>query len=236
MKLAIIPARGGSKRIPRKNIKPFAGQPVIAYPILAALESGIFDEVVVSTDDEEIAAVARHYGAAVPFMRPAHLADDHTPTAPVLIHAIEWFEQQGHSVTEMANFYPANPFLTADILQQAYSNWNRESFEFCFGVCGFESAPQRALFQTDGGGVEMFYPQYRMTRTQDLVPAFYDAGMFYFCDAQAYKRGDDVYGPKSQPIMLPRHIVHDIDTPEDWDFAEKMFALVHAMPLPTLNP
>lgn len=231
MKICVIPARGGSKRIPRKNIKEFNGKPVIAYPIQAAIESELFDEVVVSTDDKEIMNVAKKYGATVPFIRPEHLANDHAATAPVLIHAIEWFEAQGHDVLEMTNIYPANPFITAELLIEAYGAWNKEKFAYCFGVCEFESAPQRALFQETRGGVNAFYPEYTLTRTQDLIAAFYDAGMFYFCDAQVYKAGESMHGAKAQPYYLPRHIVHDIDTPADWDFAEKMYALVNKMPL-----
>jgi len=231
MKICVIPARGGSKRIPRKNIKDFNGKPAIAYPIQAALDSELFDTVLVSTDDEEIMQIAKQYGAQVPFVRPEHLANDTAATAPVLIHAIEWFEAQGETVTEMTCIYPANPFISSALLQEAYQNWNQEKFAYCFGVCEFESAPQRALFQESTGGVNAFQPEYTLTRTQDLVPAFYDAGMFYFCDAQVYKTGESMHGPKAQPYYLPRHIVHDIDTPADWDFAQKMYALVHQMPL-----
>lgn len=231
MKICVIPARGGSKRIPRKNIKEFKGNPVISYPIQAALDSGLFDEVVVSTDDAEIMEIAQKYGASTPFVRPQSLANDHAATAPVLIHAIEWFEEQGHKVTEMTNIYPANPFVSATLLREAYDEWDKSKFNYCFGVCEFESAPQRALFKNDAGGTQAFNPEYTLTRTQDLVPAFYDAGMFYFCDAQVYKTSESMHGPTAQPYHLPRHLVHDIDTPADWDFAEKMYSLVHEMPL-----
>ena len=236
MRICVIPARGGSKRIPRKNIRDFNGKPVIAYPIEAALQSGLFDAVVVSTDDPEITEIAKHYGAKVPFVRPEHLANDHAATAPVLIHAIEWFEAQGQSVSEMTCLYPANPFVSTKLLQEAYQTWNKDQFAYCFGVCEFESAPQRALYQESTGGVNAFSPEFTLTRTQDLVPAFYDAGMFYFCDAQVYKTGESMHGSKAQPYHLPRPIVHDIDTPADWDFAEKMYALVHDMPLHPLLP
>lgn len=227
MKICVIPARGGSKRIPRKNIKEFNGKPVIGYPIQAALKSGLFDKVVVSTDDEEIAKIAKDYGAEVPFIRPEHLSCDHAATAPVILHATEWFSQNGVEVDEVTILYPVNPFITDSILKEAYLNWDKDKFSYCFGVCEFESLPQRAMFISDNGGVESFYPEHALTRTQDLALAFYDAGMFYFTKTQALKEGLQMHTPVAQPYFLQRHLVHDIDTPEDWDFAEKMYSVVY---------
>ena len=226
MRICVIPARGGSKRIPRKNIKPFLGKPVIAYPIEAALASGLFDEVVISTDDSEIASVAKQLGATVPFERPRVLADDHTPTAPVLIHAIEWFEKQGHTVTEMTCMYPATPFITKELLKEAYQYWKNAGASYCFSVSEFPSAPQRALTLTEQGRLKSLQPQYISTRTQDLPKAYFDTGMFYLCDAQVFKNKVPLYSDASVPFVLPRHIAHDIDTNEDWLYAEKIYKFI----------
>lgn len=226
MKLCVIPARGGSKRIPRKNIKPFFGQPMLAYPIQAALKSGLFDAVVVSTEDEEIAEVARAHGAEVPFMRPDYLAQDDTATAPVLIHAVEWFALQGHRVEELTCIYPCTPFTTSELLQQAYCNWKNSDAPYCFSVCEYPSAPQRALKQLPNGRVTSMYPEFRMTRTQDLDKAFFDAGQFYFTDAMTYQQGLSMHSEAALPFMLPRYLAHDIDTPEDWQLAELFYGLL----------
>lgn len=226
MKICVIPARGGSKRIPRKNIKEFKGKPVIAYPIEAALKSGLFDEVVVTTDDDEIAQVAIKYGASVPFKRPVALSGDHVATAPVLIHAIEWFENLGHKVTEMTNIYPANPFITSDLLKQAYSYWQEKKSDYCFAVSEFESAPQRALTVDDNGCVMALYPEFTKTRTQDLPKTFYNAGMFYFTKAAVFAKGVPMHSQAATPFFLPRHMAHDIDTEADWDYAETIYEIV----------
>lgn len=226
MKICVIPARGGSKRIPRKNIKEFKGKPVIAYPIQAALDSGLFEEVVVTTDDDEIAEVAKKYGASVPFKRPEALSGDHVATAPVLIHAIEWFEQQGHEVTEMTNIYPANPFITSELLVEAAEYWKSQQTDYCFAVSEFESAPQRALTMNASGRVEALYPEFTKTRTQDLPRTFYNAGMFYFTKAQVFKKGVPMHSEAASPFFLPRHMAHDIDTEADWVYAETIYEIV----------
>jgi len=227
MKICVIPARGGSKRIPRKNIRSFLGKPVIAYPIQAALKSGLFDEVIVSTDDKEIAAVAKQWGASVPFERPKALSDDLTATAPVLVHAIEWFEKGGHKVTEMTCLYPATPFATVDLLKSAYQHWKASDANYCFSVSEFPSAPQRALTLNDSGRLHSLHPEYISTRTQDLPVANFDAGMFYICDAQVFKTLVPLYSDASVPFVLPRHIAHDIDTLDDWHYAEKIYEFMH---------
>lgn len=226
MKLCVIPARGGSKRIPRKNIKPFFGQPMLAYPIQAALKSGLFDVVMVSTEDEEIAQVAKSYGAQVPFMRPDYLAQDDTATAPVLVHAIQWFIAQGHHVEESTCIYPCTPFTTSQLLQQAYQEWKSSDAPYCFSVCEYSSAPQRALKQLPNGRVTSMYPEFRLTRTQDLDKTFFDAGQFYFADAQTYQQGVSMHSEASLPFVLPRYLSHDIDTPEDWQLAELFYGLL----------
>lgn len=226
MRLCVIPARGGSKRIPRKNIKPFFGQPMLAYPIKAALESGLFDQVIVSTDDDEIAQVAKKFGAAVPFQRPAELSNDHAATAPVIIHAIEWFEQQDECVDEVAILYPCTPFISLSLLHTSYQHWKQSGAPHCVSVGCFPSAPQRALTTNSQGRIESLLPQYQTVRTQDLAPAYYDAGQFYWITPALYKQGKRAHSDAAVPFILPRHLAHDIDTPEDWYMAELFYDLL----------
>ena len=226
LKICVIPARGGSKRIPRKNIKSFCGKPIIAYPIEAALASGLFDQVIVSTDDTEIAETALAFGAMVPFKRPIDLSDDHTATAPVLLHALEWVEQQGNVVSEMTCLYPSTPFLTADLLNAAYVHWKKTQAEFCFAVSEYPSAPQRALSMNVEGRMSSMYPEFRSTRTQDLDKAYFDVGQFYFCDAQAFKKELNLHSPKACGYVLPKSLAHDIDTLDDWHLAEIFYQVL----------
>jgi len=223
MKLAVIPARGGSKRIPRKNIKPFCGKPMIAWSIEAALESGCFDRVIVSTDDAEIAEVARRRGAEVPFMRPAELSDDHTGTIPVIGHAIEWFNGTGQSVEHACCLYATAPLVSAKDLRRGLDILQGNECSYAFSVTSYAFPIQRAIRINGDGYVEMFNPQHFNTRSQDLEEAFHDAGQFYWGKAEAWQRGKMIFGPDSLPVLLPRHRVQDIDTPEDWARAEWLF-------------
>jgi pseudaminic acid cytidylyltransferase len=223
MKVAIIPARGGSKRIPRKNIKPFAGKPMIGYAIEAALESGQFDRVIVSTDDEEIAGVARAHGAELPFRRPPELADDHTPTVPVIQHAIETCKGLGWGVTHVCCIYPGVPFIRAADLAAAFELLEASGGEgYAFPVAGFPSPIQRALKQGADGRVAPFSPEYVGTRTQDLEPAYFDAGQFYWGSVAAWLSGASPHAG-GRTIILPEWRVVDIDTPADWERAEILF-------------
>ncbi|WP_301361552.1 pseudaminic acid cytidylyltransferase [Stutzerimonas nitrititolerans] len=223
MKLAIIPARGGSKRIPRKNIKPFCGKPMIAWSIEAALESGCFDRVIVSTDDGEIAEVARQYGAEVPFMRPLDLSDDHTGTIPVIRHAIETINSQDRAVEQACCLYATAPFIRAEDLMRGLEILQGSGSDYAFSVTSYAFPVQRAIRLTPEGRVEMFNPEHFNTRSQDLVEAYHDAGQFYWGRAKAWLQGQMIFSPASLPVMLPRHRVQDIDTPEDWVRAEWMF-------------
>lgn len=223
MNLCVIPARGGSKRVPRKNIRSFLGKPVIAYTIEAALESGIYDEVMVSTEDEEIAQIAQEYGAKVPYFRPMELADDHSTTADVVLNVIDWYEQQGHEIDMVSYLYPVNPFLTKELLLTGYEQWQASELPYCFAVCEFHSAPQRGLAMNEDGSMRAMFPQYRNTRTQDIEKMYYDTGMFYFNEAKAYKEGVPVHSEAATAYVLPRHLAHDIDTEEDWKFAELVY-------------
>ncbi|MCE5234351.1 MAG: pseudaminic acid cytidylyltransferase [Mizugakiibacter sp.] len=226
MKLAIIPARGGSKRIPRKNIKPFCGKPIIAWSIEAAVESACFDEVVVSTDDGEIAEVAKRYGASVPFTRPTGLADDHTGTGAVVAHAIEWFARLGRPPELACCIYATAPFVTPDDLVRGLDVLERSGSDYAFAVTGYAFPIQRAIRINAAGRVEMFHPEHFTTRSQDLEPAFHDAGQFYWGRSSAWLAGKPVFSPDASPVILPRYRVQDIDTPEDWTHAEGMFGAI----------
>jgi len=221
--IAIIPARGGSKRIPRKNIKLFCGKPIIAWSIEAALQSGCFDHVVVSTDDAEIAEVARQCGAQVPFMRPATLSDDHTGTTAVISHAIGWFASQGEKLNEVCCLYATAPFVTAEDLRAGLKVLTESNADYAFSVTSYAFPIQRAIRVNTANGVQMFSPQYFNTRSQDLEEAYHDAGQFYWGKASAWEQAKTIYGPTSVAVMLPRHRVQDIDTPEDWLIAEFMY-------------
>ncbi|MBP5966030.1 MULTISPECIES: pseudaminic acid cytidylyltransferase [Pseudomonas] len=223
--IAIIPARGGSKRIPRKNLAPFDGVPMIVRSIRTALDSGLFDQVVVSTDDEEIAEVARAHGADVPFLRPADLADDFTGTAAVIVHAL----QQLPAFDYACCVYATAPLLQARYLRQGYELLAQHPEKsFAFSVCNFGFPVQRALTLDGQGALTALYPEFRNTRSQDLPEAFQDAGQFYWGRTDAWLRGEVVYSPVSLPVILPRHLVQDIDTPEDWKRAEYLYAALKA--------
>lgn len=226
MTIAIIPARGGSKRIPRKNIKAFAGKPMIAYAIDAARKSGVFDHVVVSTDDDEIAAIAQSLGAEIPFRRPADLADDHSPTVPVIAHAIAACRELGWDVGYTCCIYPGVPLIDADDIIAALRLLQAEGGEgYSFPVAPFPSAIQRALKLDDRGGVAPFDPRHVATRTQDLDPAYYDAGQFYWGRADSWLDGMAIHS-NGHAIVLPEWRVVDIDTPDDWDRAEMAYAAI----------
>ena len=227
-RIAIIPARGGSKRIPRKNIKLFCAKPMIAWSIEAALQSGCFDQVIVSTDDQEIAEVARQYGATVPFMRPAELSDDHTGTVPVIQHAIEWVNAQGQSVEQACCLYATAPFVSAEDINRGLDILNATQSDYAFSVTSYAFPIQRAIRLNDEGRVQMFNPEYFNIRSQDLEEAFHDAGQFYWGTADAWLQGRMIFGTGSVPVPLPRHRVQDIDTPEDWVRAEWLFKAMQA--------
>ena len=223
MKLAVIPARGGSKRIPRKNIRVFAGKPMLAYAVDAAHASGAFDNVVVSTDDAEIAAVAKSAGAEVPFLRPPELADDHTPTVPVIAHAIEACRQLGWSPELVCCIYPGVPLIRGQDIADALRLLERDAAaHYVFPVMPFPSPIQRALRRASDGTTRPFSPEYVNTRTQDLEPAYHDAGQFYWGRTQAWLDGLNIHA-NGKSIVLPEGRVVDIDTPEDWERAEALY-------------
>lgn len=231
MRLAVIPARGGSKRILRKNIKSFAGKPIIAWSIEVALQSRCFDHVIVSTDDSEIAEVAQRLGASVPFMRPAALCDDHTATIPVVRHAIEWFMAEGTEPAEVCCIYATAPFVqVVDLREGLELLMAAPDCHYAFSVTSYPFPIQRAIRITEKERVEMFNAEHFNTRSQDLEEAWHDAGQFYWGRAAAWLAGEPVFSPKSVPLRLPRKRVQDIDTLEDWARAEWLFRAMQEQP------
>ncbi|WP_223473512.1 pseudaminic acid cytidylyltransferase [Pseudomonas sp. BF-B-27] len=228
MKLAVIPARGGSKRIPRKNIKLFCGKPMIAWSIEAALTSACFDEIIVSTDDIEIAEVARQYGASVPFMRPAELSDDYTGTIPVISHAIEWLNGKGHRIDQVCCLYATAPFVSPEDIRQGLDILTEKGCDYAFSVTSYAFPIQRAIRINAESRVEMFIPEHFNSRSQDLEEAWHDAGQFYWGQSDAWVSKKMFFTPNSAPVQLARHRVQDIDTPEDWLRAEWMFKAMQA--------
>ena len=226
MRLCVIPARGESKRIPRKNIKDFFGQPMIAYSIKAALKSNFFDQVIVSTDDAEIAEVAKYFGASVPFVRPDELANDYTGTVPVVKHAIEWFDDQGQSPSEVCCLYATAPFVRAGTIKRAYEHMQSTQADYCFTVTSFAFPIQRAIKVTVENRIEMLYPKHLETRSQDLEESYHDAGQFYWGKAKDFKQQKSLFSKDASPYILPRQLVQDIDTPEDWKRAELMYQVL----------
>jgi pseudaminic acid cytidylyltransferase len=223
MRLAVIPARGGSKRIPRKNLKLFGGKPIIAWSIKAALESKCFDKIIVSTDDAEIAAVANLYGADTPFVRPPELSDDYTTTVPVIAHAINWFKLNQKIVTEACCIYATAPFLDTQDLNVGLEMLLTTKATYVFSVTSYPYPIERAIRINKDNRVEMVAPQYLNTRSQDLETAWHDAAQFYWGFARSWLSGRAILGPESVPVPLPRYRVQDIDTIEDWNQAEMIY-------------
>ncbi|WP_024872840.1 pseudaminic acid cytidylyltransferase [Tolumonas lignilytica] len=228
MKIALIPARGGSKRIPRKNIKIFSGKPMIAHSILAAQNSKLFDRIIVSTDDTEIANIAQEWGAEVPFIRPAELSGDYTGTMDVIQHGIKQLELNNSTIDYVCCIYATAPFITPHSLQNAFQLLLASEADYVFTVTSFPFPVQRALFLNKDSRIDCLYPEFKFTRSQDLVETYHDAGQFYFGKTSAFKAGTPLFSPASCPLILPRKIVQDIDTPEDWQRAEMLYQLWQA--------
>ncbi|MDX8400581.1 MAG: pseudaminic acid cytidylyltransferase [Gallionellaceae bacterium] len=219
MKIAIIPARGGSKRIQRKNIKMFHGKPLIAWSIEAAKKSGVFDHIIVSTDDAEISEIAKQYGAEVPFMRPEELSGDHAGTTEVIAHAIRWMNAAKWKVDAVCCIY-STPFVSAEDIKRGLKAIESEAWKFAFTVTDFGAPVFRSFNIHASGGVEMFFPEYLETRSQDLPLAMHDAGQFYWGLPQAWLNDERIFDHHSFPVVIPRWRVQDIDTLEDWERAE----------------
>ena len=222
MNIAIIPARGGSKRIQRKNIKDFAGQPMIAYAIMVAKLSGLFEHIVVSTDDEEIAAIANQWGAETPFVRPVELANDYTATVPVIAHGINACYALNWVFDNVCCIYPGVPFLQIEDIKAGFLLFVESAEDYCFSVTEYPSAVQRALKHLGNGKMQPLYPQYEQTRTQDLEQAYHDAGQFYWGKAAGWLHNQNIQS-SGVGYVIPNWRVVDIDTPEDWIRAERLF-------------
>lgn len=223
-RLCIITARGGSKRIPRKNIKPFMGKPMVCYAIEAAIGSGLFDEIMVSTDDAEIADIAKSSGAHVPFMRSAATANDFATTRDVLLEVIEEYGKLDRKFTEVACIYPCVPFLTASILALAYKTFVDSRADCLMPIVKYSFPIQRAVRINDTGFVEYREPDSASRRSQDLEPMYHDVGMFYFYKMSALLSGEG----KTVPYVMPEERIQDIDTMDDWHLAEIKYKLLDA--------
>lgn len=223
--VAIIPARGGSKRIPKKNIKNFHGKPLIAYSIEVALKSKLFDKVVVSTDDEEIAKIAKEFGAEVPFLRPKELSDDFTGTGAVINHAINFLKAQGEKIDFICTIYATAPFISEKYLIEGFEKLKNSNARNAFSCTSMPFPIQRTFKITKDERCEMFWPENFMKRSQDLEEAYQDAGQFYWTNINV-KSDDIIFGKDSIPIILPRYLVQDIDTQEDWTRAEFMYEAI----------
>ncbi|WP_320035357.1 pseudaminic acid cytidylyltransferase [Halarcobacter sp.] len=223
--IAVIPARGGSKRIPRKNIKFFHGKPLIAYSIEAAKRSNLFDKIIVSTDDEEIANIAKEYGAQIPFLRPKELSDDFTGTADVVSHAINFLKKQGEEYDFCCTIYATAPFLEEKYLKLGFKKLMSSDAHQAFSVTSMPFPIFRTFKITKDNRCEMFFPEYHQTRSQDLEEAYQDAGQFYWENLHnSFTQSG--FGKDSIPIVLPRYLVQDIDTLEDWERAEYMYEAI----------
>ena len=227
MNIAIIPARGGSKRIPRKNVRPFCGRPMLAWPIAAAVESGLFDHILVSTEDAEIADVARQAGAEVPFTRPAEIADDHSGTTDVVVHALSWAIEAGWPVEAACCIYATAAFVSPQDLIEAHRLLSPEC-DFAFAAVRYGHPPQRAFLRAADGSPELLQPEHQATRTQDLPAVYHDAGQFYWGTRDAWMERRPFFGPRTRFIELPPWRAHDIDRSEDWTMAEQLFAALRA--------
>jgi pseudaminic acid cytidylyltransferase len=227
MRIAIIPARGGSKRIPGKNKKLFLGKPVVAYSVQAALESKLFDEVMVSTDDDAIAEIALQYGAKVPFRRSAKNASDTAGTADVIKEVLETYAKQGKTFEHVCCIYPCAPLITAEKLKQAFSLLSSSNFDTVFPIMKYSSPIQRAL-KFKSGKVEMFSPEYQDTRTQDLEPSYFDAGQFYFFRYDSFVKKGDIWTDNTTAMEVNEMEAQDIDNETDWKLAELKYSLMNS--------
>ncbi|EKD80049.1 MAG: Pseudaminic acid CMP-transferase [uncultured bacterium] len=220
--LAIIPARGGSKRIPRKNIRAFLGQPIISYPIAAALDSKLFDEVMVSTDDQEIASVAKSLGATIPFLPSRETASDTATTLSVLLEVLSIYEKQGRYFESVCCLYPTAVFITTEIIKQAHEMLQTGETNGVATFANYEHPIQRA-FKIEGYNITLRNPEHWDTRTQDLEPSYYDTGQLYFLKTSVLQDEQRVFVSNMKPLILESSQVQDIDTLEDWSLAEMKY-------------
>lgn len=225
--LCIIPARGGSKRIPRKNIKDFLGKPIIAYSIETALQSGLFEEVMVSTDDEEIGEVAKRYGAKVPFFRSKEKSDDYATTSHVIAEVLEQYGELGHVFEGACCIYPTAPLIKIERLAEGFAALKEKKAKSTFPVVAYSSPIWRALKQTSEGAFEMIWPEHLNSRSQDLEKAYHDAGQWYWFNVESFLKEERIYTDNTSCIVLSEYEVQDIDTAIDWEMAEIKYRTYH---------
>jgi pseudaminic acid cytidylyltransferase len=223
MNIAVIPARGGSKRIPGKNIKIFHGLPVIAYAIKAAKECGVFREVFVSTDNEEIAEVARSFGATIPWLRSKDLSDDHSTTINVMQDAVKKLKTNFSELEYACCIYPATPLLQPSFISKGFQILEDGNWDYVFSASRTGTPPERMFSLNSGNLVEMHSPKHQATRTQDFLPSYHDAGQFYFGRSSSWESGLQIFSSKSTIVEIPRELSVDIDTLDDWHYAERLF-------------
>ena len=223
MKVCIIPARGNSKRISKKNIKNFCGKPIIEWSISEAIKSKCFDKIIVSTDNQEISKISKNNGAEVPFIRPKEISDDFTGTIPVIQHAIKWINNNYKKVDFACCLYATAPFIEAHYLQLGFKKLITQKASFAISVTSFPSPIQRALKLNVNNNIEMLNPKNFNKRSQDLEEYFHDAGQFYWGGASSWLNAESIFNNKTIPIIIPRYKVQDIDTLEDWSQAERLF-------------
>lgn len=220
MKIAIIPARGGSRRIPNKNIRLFINKPVIAYSIECAIQSGLFDRIIVSTDHQEIGNIAKKYGAEVPFLRPTELADDYSSTTAVIAHSIKWLNRLEVNPTLICCIYPTAPFIQTTDLHAGLRIIEEGKWRYVFSATTFPSTVFRSFTINDNGGIEMLFPEHYSTRSQDLPLVMHDAGQFYWGRSEAWLNEERIFSPFSTTLFIPHWRVQDLDTEDDWIRAE----------------
>jgi N-acylneuraminate cytidylyltransferase len=223
MRVAIIPARGGSKRVPRKNIRPFAGKPIIVWPIKAALSSGLFDQVVVSTEDAEIAEVARAAGAIVPFMRPANLSDDYADTKSVIRHAISELELDTQPEVQVCCIYPTSVFADAQLLEKGLEKLNMSNCKFVLSITSIDPNVYRSFTKATDDRITMLFPENYVKRTQDLPSLYCDAAQFYWATVSAWQSDSNIFGADSIGVYIDPSNVQDIDNESQWLTAEQIF-------------
>jgi len=223
MNLAVIPARCGSKRIPKKNIKNFINKPIISYSIDIALKSKIFDKVIVSTDCLEIADIASAHGAEIPFIRPSHLADDYCDTRSVIAHAVEYLENANECYQYVCCLYPTAPFIKNEFLRKGLDIITRGNWDSVIAATKFNYPIFRSFRVKKNGSLEMFYPENFDKRSQDLEEAYHDAGQFYWATPDYWKHSNDIFGDKNTIVEIPNYLVQDIDNLDDWKRAENLY-------------
>jgi len=227
MNVAVIPARGGSNRIPKKNIKKFCGKPIIAYPIEVAKKSKLFDRIIVSTDDTEIANVAKSYGAEVPFKRPVEISDDYTGTTEVIAHAVSWLYEKSLKVNAICCIYATSVFFTVNDLKKGIDILKTSNWQYAFSATDFEYPIFRSFKENSDGGVEMFFPEFFNKRSQDMEFALHDAAQFYWGKPNAWFENLKLFDSHSCPVKLPRWRIQDIDTDSDWKRAELLYKTIN---------